>query len=59
MQLMHGATLKSLDVPITPLEGQVSWALGKVQVRPISPTYTAVFSGFSNRCFYRFFKPRL
>jgi hypothetical protein len=53
MQIMHGNMLKYFDVPITPLEGQVCWTLGKVQVRVISPTYAAVFIGFSNRGYHR------
>jgi hypothetical protein len=44
--MTHASMLKHFEVPITPLEGQVIWTLGKVQVRLISPILTAVFTGY-------------
>jgi len=44
--MMCASTLKYFEIPITSLEQQVTWTLGKVQVRPISPVSAAIFSGY-------------
>jgi len=46
---MHASTLKYFDVPVTPLEGHLTWVLGKFQLRLISPIKTAFFAGYKYR----------